>query len=255
MNIADLPPAAAPHASRELHAPRALRRLRVPGLALFALFALLAACSATYERGYYAPAGAKPGDTLASQQQASPDIVVDLACQGSFVNRASGQQVASVYVQLEITRPRSGELRLRRDEVVVDVQLADGGPRLSLKLSEAWSRRDLLTGDLVVPAWSLRPFDLFFDSPLLVGEPPPSSVLLRWEGEAAGEPIDGQCLFQRIPANDRLLPDATPIKDMSFGMRNGYYLPGWEHLGTRGLRPSTEERLHYLFHDPATWQW
>jgi len=267
VSIADLLPASAPHAPSAPSAPSArkapswrphpraagvLGALRVLGLAWPLL---LAACGATHERGYYAPAGADFGDALATQQQAGPDIILDLACQGAFVNRASGQQVSSVYVQLDLTRPRSGELRLSRDALVVDVQLADGGPRLSLKLSEAWSRRERVTGDLVVPAWALRPFDLFFDSSLLVGEPPPASVLLRWEGAAAAEPIEGQCLFVRILAGDPRLPNAMPMKDMSFGMRNGYYLPGWEQLGSRWLRPSTEERLHYTFHDPDSFQW
>jgi hypothetical protein len=26
-------------------------------------------------------------------------------------------------------------------------------------------------------------------------------------------------------------------------------------MGVRALRPSDEERLHYIFHDPGTWQW
>jgi hypothetical protein len=171
------------------------------------------------------------------------------------VNRVDGDVVGSVHVQLDVTRPRTGDLRLRREDIVADVLLPGSGEHIALPLSEAWTRRSRVSGDLIVPAWSRRPFDLFFDAPLLAESPPPDSVLLRWRGEAAGESVTGQCLFERIPQGDRRLPGAEPMKDPAFGMRGGYYLPGTVDFGKRALRSSTEERLHYIFHDPEAWSW
>jgi hypothetical protein len=65
--------------------------------------------------------------------------------------------------------------------------------------------------------------------------------------------LDGQALFRRIRDDEPGAPSPEPIADLAFGMRNGYYLPGRLSLGERQLRPSTEERLHYIFHDPGSW--
>jgi hypothetical protein len=249
--------ACAARASRAALERRFPSATRGPGwrLVAAALALGLPACFAPPERGYYAPAGANFGDAYATQRQASPDLVLDVGCQGAYVDRVNGQQVLTVHVQLEATRPRSGDLVLARDSIVVDVELAHGGPRLRLPLSDAWTRRALLSDDLVVPAWTLRPFDLFFDSPLLVDQQPPESVLLHWSGRAGETPIAGECLFERIAAGDRRLPGDEPMQDPAFGMRNGYYLPGAVRFGTRGLRDTGEERLHYMFHAPGGWMW
>jgi len=226
-----------------------------PRTLALALVLATPACFAPPERGYYAPAGANFGDSFATQRQASADLVIDLGCQGAYVDRAHGEEVMTVHLQLEATRPRSGDLLLSREGMTVDVALANGGPRLRLPLTDAYTRRALLPGDLVVPAWSLRPFDLFFDTPLLADEEPPDSVLLSWTGAAGGEPITGQCLFERIPAGDRRLPGDEPMQDAAFGMRAGYYLPGSVRFGTRQLRDTGEERMHYMFHAPGGWSW
>jgi hypothetical protein len=220
-----------------------------------ALLGLLAACSAPAARGYYAPAGVELGATLASHREESSEAVLDVRCQGAYLNRVNGAEALTVHVQLDATRPRPGELRLFRDRIVADVRLSPDAPRVTLPLSEAWSRRQRIEGDLVVPAWSLRPFDLFFDASELAQAAPPESVVVRWEGEAAGAPVAGQCLFERIPEGDPRLPGDEPTGDLAFGMRAGYYLPGQVKLGHRALLPSDEERLHYIFHDPGKWQW
>jgi hypothetical protein len=231
------------------------RLLRAALACATTVLAVLPACGLPPERAYYAPAGAELGTMLARHRDQSADAVLDVACQGAYVNRVDGAPTLTVHVQLEVSRPRSGDLRLRREDIVADVRTRAGQPRLALPLAEAWSGRERVDGDLVVPAWSLRPFDLFFDAQELVEAPRPESVVVRWGGEAAGLPVAGQCLFARIPSGDPRLPGEEPMEDTGFGLRAGYYLPGRVSFGARALRPSGEARLHYIFHQPGRWRW
>jgi hypothetical protein len=62
--------------------------------------------------------------------------------------------------------------------------------------------------------------------------------------------MSGQCLFERISDDHPLCPSDEPVGDPAFGLRDGYYLPGRVRLGPRALRPTGEERMHYVFHSP-----
>ena len=202
--------------------------------------AALAGC-AVPERGYYAPEGLPRGDTLVPYTEDSADALLDARCQGAYVDSVSGRDVLTVHMQLDIARPRSGDLVFPRDGVVVDIERAGGGTAVELALSEVWSGREPVPGDLVVPPFVRRPFDLFFDAPELADDGPPRSVLLRWSASASARMLTGETRFERIPPDDPRSPSDEPTADKSFGMRNGYYLPGRMALGPRELQPSTEE--------------
>lgn len=229
---------------------------RVNGaVALLLAAACLPACFTPPDRAYFAPAGIEFGDTISSYRVERPDAHVLARCQGAYVNEVDGRDVLTVHVQLEVTRPRSGELRLTREDLELDIAFGAGGVREELDLTDAWSGRQQVVGDLVVPSWSRRPFDLFFDAPVDALGKLPEQVLVRWIGRAGGDRVVGQCLFRRISPADPRAPSEDPIGDASFGLRNGYYLPGRMHMRERGLRASAEERMHYVFHDPGGWGW
>lgn len=213
----------------------------------------LAACSGIPPRGYYAPAGVALGPSLPAYREQSDDAVIDMRCQGAYVDEVDGNDVLTVHLQLDVARPRSGELLFAPAAFEVDLAGAPGDPRKSLRLSEAWSKREQLEGSLVVEPWTRRSFDLFFDAQSDDDGSIPDRLLVRWTAEADGQMLDGQTLFRRIRDDEPNAPSPEPITDLAFGMRNGYYLPGQLRLGERKLRPSTEERLHYIFHHPGGW--
>ncbi len=212
------------------------------------------ACSVP-DRGYYAPEGLPYGETLGAYTEESADALLDVRCQGAYVDMVDGRDVLTVHVQLDVARPRSGDLVFPRDAVFVDVERPGGGPAVELSLAEAWSGREPVAGDLVVRPFERRPFDLFFDAPDLVAEGVPAAVLMRWSARGSARMITGQTRFVRIPPGDPRAPSDEPTADQEFGMRNGYYLPGRVALGPRALQPSREERQHYIFHDPRSWGW
>jgi hypothetical protein len=223
-----------------------------PGCWALVLGAALAGCAAP-ERGYYAPAGVDLGPSLEAYRESSDDAIVDLRCQGAYANEVEGDDALTIHLQLDVARPRSGDLRFRREAFVVDLAGAPGDPRGRLSLSEAWSKRERVDGDLVVPAWTRRPFDLFFDAPDGDDRSIPDRVLVRWTAEEGGRALDGQALFRRIRSGEPHAPSDEPLGDVAFGFRDGYYMPGALRLGPRSLRPSTEERMHYVFHQPSGW--
>jgi hypothetical protein len=214
---------------------------------------LAAACTAAPERGYYAPTGASLGEALVAYREESREAVIDVRCQGAYVNTVQGRDVLTIHLQLDVARPRSGELRFPRGDLAVDIAGPPGEPRLSLPLGEAWSKREPLAGDPTVEAWTRRPFDLFFDAPDDLDGHVPDDLVVRWTARAGGQPVYGQCQFVRIPPDHLLAPSSDPIADPAFGLRDGYYLPGALKLGRRALRSSSEERLHYVFHSPSRW--
>jgi len=213
----------------------------------------LAGCTLTPPRGYYVPAGVPLGPSLVPYHEESDDALIDVRCQGAYFDKVDGEQVLTVHLQLDVARPRSGQLVFPRDAFEVDLAAAPGDPRKVLHLSEAWSKRDLVTGPLVVDPWTRKPFDLFFDAGGDDEGTIPDRVLVRWTAVAGGRELDGQALFRRIRDDEPYAPSPEPIADLAFGMRNGYYLPGKLRLGRRQLRPSDEERMHYVFHDPGGW--
>jgi hypothetical protein len=224
-------------------------------VALLVVATCLPACFAPPDRAYFAPDGSEFGDSIASHRVERPDAHVLARCQGAYVNEVDGRDVLTVHVQLVVMRPRSGELRLTREDLAADVTDDADVPHVALSLTEAWSGRQPVSGDLVVPSWARRPFDLFFDTAPDAEGALPEEILLRWIGRAGGERVVGQVLFRRIPPTDSRAPSEEPIGDTSFGLRNGYYLPGRMHMRERGLRESAEERMHYVFHDPGGWGW
>jgi hypothetical protein len=213
----------------------------------------LAGCTLAPPRGYYVPAGMELGPSLVAYREQSDDAVIDVRCQGVYVDKVDGEQLLTVHLQLDVARPRSGELRFPQAAFEVDLAAAPGDPRAVLHLSEAWSKREKIMGPLVVSPWTRRPFDLFFDATGDDDGTIPDRLLVRWSAEAGGQTLDGQALFRRIRDDEQYAPSPEPIADLAFGMRNGYYLPGDMRLGARELQPSTEERMHYIFHDPGGW--
>lgn len=221
------------------------------GVALASLS--LGACSLAPPRGYYVPAGVPLGKSLLAYREQSDDAVIDVRCQGAYFNEVDGEEVLTVHLQLDVARPRSGELSFPQQAFEVDLSSAPGDPRQALHLSEAWSKRERIAGPLVVSPWTRRPFDLFFDASPDDEGTIPDRLLVRWSAQAGDQTLDGQALFRRIRDDEPNAPSPEPIADVAFGMRDGYYLPGKIRLGDRQLRPSTEERMHYIFHEPGGW--
>ena len=224
-----------------------------PPLAALLLLAL-AGCGAPLARGYYRPAGQDAQEAIGAYVEQDSQALVEATCQGAYVNRVSRERTGTVHMQLEVARTRSGDLTLPRGSLEVDVKLPGGGPHLRLPVTQVWSGREFVTGDLLVPAWTRRPFDLFFDDPDMLGDGAPPELLLLWELRSGGEVLPGQCEFVLIPADDAFAPSKLPPADPVFGLRNGYYLPGVQ-LGERRLREAQEERLHYVFHAEEGWVW
>ncbi len=222
--------------------------------AIAALLLALAACNAPLPRGFYRPAGQPPQDSIGAFVEQGEQALVELRCQGAYTNRTHRQRTDTVHLQFDVARTRSGDLVLPRDALYVDVAPAAGGPHVRLQLTEAWSGRDPVAGDLYVPAWTRRPFDLFFDEPGLLRDGPPTALLVTWELRADGRDLPGQCEFVLIPEGDAFSPAKLAEADPGFGLRNGYYLPG-VRLGERRLRDADQERLHHLFHEAEGWMW
>jgi len=216
--------------------------------AAVAALLLLGACAAAPERGYYRPEDAEPGPVIASHHVESEQAALDLRCQGVYENLVGGVPTVTVHVQAEITRPASGQLVVAREGWRVACEGPDG--RLSLGVSEIWQGRERVVGDLTVPGFRRRAFDLFFDTTALVGRPPPPWLALSWRGGPGAAGLAGRCRFERIPPGSPYLPAPDPVADRDFGLRDGYYLPGAVTLGPRALQPSDEERAHYLHHAP-----
>lgn len=215
---------------------------------------LATGCATAPERAWYAPLGADFGREIATHREESDDAILELRCQGAYENEVDGVPTLTVHVTLEVARPRSGPLQFPREGWSAHLSgMADGGS-ITLPLGEAWSGREPLSGPLVVPSWSRRPFDLFFDAPRLDARALPSRVRVAWSAHApGGGPLVGQVAFARIAPDDPRCPGEALVDDTAFGLRDGYYLPGRVRLGARALRPSFEERLHYVFHAPRRW--
>jgi hypothetical protein len=234
-----------------------VRVVFLPTIRLTAVLAALSVggCALAPERGYFVPEGASLGPTLVPYREESDDAKIDIRCQGAYVNRVQGARVLTVHLQLDVARPRSGELRFSRQDLAVDIGTGPDQPHLRLPLAEVWSKREPVPGALVVVPWGRRSFDLFFDAPDDLQAHVPEDILVRWTAQAGGEPVEGQVRFVRIPPQDPLAPSDEALADVSFGMRDGYYMPGRLFLGERRLQASTEERTHYVFHAPEGWLW
>jgi hypothetical protein len=210
---------------------------------------LLVGCAGPEPRGYYRPAGAPPQETVSSWVGQEHEVLIEATCQGVYGNDVESGRVGSVHLQLDLARPRSGDLLLRRDALSVELPAGGEGPPRRLALSEAWAGAHRVSGDLEVPGWTRRAFDLFFDDPALLEHDPPTSLRLGWELEQGEEVVAGSCEFVLIDDADPFAPSRLAPADKVFGLRNGYYLPG-VRLGFRSLHAQGEERLHYLFHEP-----
>ena len=229
---------------------RGARRYRGRMLRAALLLLLLAAgCSAPPPRGYYRPAGAPPQEALTPWVGQAQDALLEARCQGCYENEVQGVRVGTVHVQLDLARTRSGDLQLPREQLVVELPAVGEAPPRRLAVSEVYTATHRVRGDLSVPGWTRRPFDLFFDDPALLADGPPASLRLIWELRDGDAVLPGRCDFVLIPDDDPFAPSRLHPADEVFGLRNGYYLPG-VRLGLRGLHTGGEERLHYLFHEP-----
>jgi hypothetical protein len=247
-------------------------------------------CGATVERGYYAPLGADFSDAAASLQDKRADLIIDVTCQGVYLNTVDGRRTRTAHVQLDITRTSARQLLFPIDGFRLNAVSMNGGPadgpaddggddggdgpaddgadggaddgadatidddsadgrNSTMTPHEAWSRLTKLHQMVLVNPWSNRSLDLFFDFED-DDVPIPSVLRLRWRAESDEGWIYGDCQFLRIAEDDPRCPPRLPDSDKKFGVRNGYYFPGYGVLGPRGLRKSVEAREHYLFHAP-----
>jgi len=230
---------------------------------LFAGLLVATGCGTTVERGYYAPLGARFSNSAVSLQEKRADLIIDLTCQGIYLNTVDGRQTRTAHVQLDITRTSAKQLLFPIDGFRLSAIYLDGtdeGTRdhgseddrsVTMTPHEAWSRRTKLHQTVLVNPWSNRSLDLFFDFDDDDDDVPLPPVLrFRWRAESDEGWIYGDCQFLRIPEDDPRYPPRLPDSDKKFGVRNGYYFPGYGVLGPRGLRESVEARPHYLFHAP-----
>jgi len=217
--------------------------------ALLAAALLLAGCAGPGPRGYYRPAGVPPQESLAAWFGKGDDALVEARCQGCYEDEVEGARTGTVHVQLDVARIRSGDLVIPRDSLVVELPSAGGGEPRRLAVTEAYTGRHHVKDDLLVPEWTRRPFDLFFDDPQLLANGPPARLRLSWEQHVGSDVQLGACEFTLIADDDPYAPSRLPPADEVFGLRNGYYLPG-VRLGARRLHALGEERLHYLYHEP-----
>ena len=228
-------------------------------VALFAAL-LCGACRLPEDRGYYRPEGLQPEPTIGTYREQSGAADILARCQGFYQNGVDDEATWTVHIQMQIASQRSRSISIARDAINVDLGLrqADGTRRLiaSLLPSKIYLGKTPDRGDIVVDGFSRRAWDLFFDLPKGTGEEIPDVVLLRWWWAAGnGERVPGQCAFVRIGPEDLYLPSPEPVADAEFGLRDGYYLPGDVVLGERHRPETTEQRLHYIFHDFARWRW
>ena len=230
---------------------RAARRYRGRMLRALLMLALLlaAGCSAPAPRGYYRPAGAPPQEALTPWVGQAQDALLEARCQGAYQNEVGEAVLGTVHVQLDVARTRSGDLVLPRDQLMVELPAVGEAPPRRLALSDVYNGTHRVRGDLTVPGWTRRPFDLFFDDPALLEHGPQPTLRLIWELRDADDALPASCDFELIPDDDPFAPSRLAPADEVFGLRNGYYLPGVT-LGLRRLHTGGEERLHYLFHEP-----
>ena len=226
-------------------------------LAVVTLLALLvpatAGCTSAGSRGYYFPEGQPPETLLVFRRESTPEATLEIRCQGMYTNSVDGWRVRTVHVQLEVARARDGDLILPRDGLAVEFRVPGSAAPLRLPVTATWSGRDRMGEALVVPGWTRRAFDLFFDDRDLVGLEPPTLLAFSWSGRAPEGPFEGRTAFERLPPDDPRVPGDMSDADLTFGLRRGYYLPGPEDLGPRELQASAEDRLHYVFHRPGGW--
>jgi len=213
------------------------------------------ACGSTVERGYYAPLDADFGKSLARAIQSVDGVRYEVACQGVYLNTVAGVERRTAHLQLQILRTEPGDVVLPIEDLRVDF-LYEGaagqleGEPVGLRATEVWSGRKRVVQSLLVPAWTRRYFDLFFDHPD-AELPVPDVVRFRWRSRTGNAWSVGDCMFQRIAEDDPRLPEELPSADRAFGLRDGYYMPGFGRLGPRELIDTVEERPYYVFHDPG----
>ena len=214
-----------------------------------------AGCNSTVERGYYAPLGASFSTSITTQQDKTADLIVDVTCQGVYLNTVEGKLTRTAHIQLDITRTSATQVLFPVDGMRLDaiIDAVEDLPEIvdteALLPDEVWSRRLKMHEMVLVNPWSNRSLDIFFDF-VDDEQPIPSLLRFRWRAEADSGWSYGDDQFLRIPEGDPRIPPALPASDKEFGMRNGYYFPGYGVLGPRGLRDSVEVRPHYLFHAP-----
>lgn len=224
---------------------------------LACVFALsLTACAGGEARRYYAPVELDfvgPNDAWELDREGTTFRV---RSQGSYLNEVGGRTRRTVHLQLEVTRSRDGDLRLRQDDLRLDLGDAGAARVRELRPTEVWHGRNQLAGALEVRAWSRRAFDLFFDED---PEQPfePAFLRLRWRWTTLAVEHFADCAFRRLPDDHPGLPAKLAPAMLPFGVADGFYFPGYGELGRRRLREPAqqEERQHYLFHAPGGWFW
>ncbi|MFT7465094.1 MAG: hypothetical protein ACI9EF_003457 [Pseudohongiellaceae bacterium] len=213
---------------------------------LLAISILAVACAAPPSRDYYGPVGVDFGDTIGSWEFENESESFQVRCQGSYLNTVDGQVVRTVHLQLTATRTHGEPLMLSLEDIVL--KLLGTGPTITLPVSAIWDGSEQIVGALVVPPWSRRVVDLFFDS-VRTAEADLLRLHLR-QREADGRLQLYECQFFLLEEDDPRRPGDEALHDPDFGYRDGYYFPGWGDLGERRLRTADQVRLFHLFHDP-----
>lgn len=222
----------------------------LPVLVLSAFGMLMVACAAPTPRVYYGPVGTEFGDTIGEWSFENERESFLVRCQGSYLNQVAGRRVRTLHLQLVATRTTGEALTLPLSSLVVDVLGAAGAVPEPLSASEVWMGSERLVGALIVPGWSRRAVDIFFDDPLLGGGPAELLRLRFSQREPDGRLQLYECQFFPLADDDPRRPGDQELHDPGFGYRDGYYYPGWGELGERRLRTADEVRLFHLFHDP-----
>ncbi len=216
---------------------------------------LAAGCAHTVERGYYAPVDVPAVGGLGVLRQERDGIILDVACQGVYLDTVDGVKVRTTHLQLDVTRTRPTQVLFPVDGLRVDFIYGPGSdgddarPNVRLDPAEVWTRKSVVHDAVLVNPWSNKSLDVFFDHPD-PGLPIPPVVRFRWRADAPDGSTYGDVRFLRILEDDPRHPAPLPSSDKAFGVRDGYYFPGHGDLGVRRLRDSVEARRHYLFHDP-----
>jgi len=222
------------------------------GLSAIALLAV--ACASQPPRAYYGPVGADFGGTIGEWSHEDEQATFEVRCQGYYLNEVDGRLVCTVHLQLSAARTTGEPLILPLPFLSVDVLRDDGLPHQALDVTEVWERDRRLNGALVVPGWSRRAIDMFFDAPE-TGDAPPELLRLRFgKLDADGSLRILECQFFRLADDDPRRPQGRRFADPGHGYLNGYYLPGWGDLGERKLRRLRSEdklRPFHLFHEPS----
>jgi hypothetical protein len=217
---------------------------------LFAITLLAVGCASQPPREYYGPVGADFGETIGEWSHEDEQLSFHVRCQGYYLNEVDGRGVCTLHLQLTATCTSGDPLTLPLELLSIDVLGELGRPHQLLPVSEVWECGRRLDEALVVPGWSRRAVDMFFDAAEFTGGAPELLRLRFGQRDIDGTLKIYECQFFRLAEDDPRRPDGRDLADPGHGYMRGYYLPGWGDLGERRLRSKDELRMFHMFHEP-----